>query len=401
MQISVIIPTYWTSIRPGVRCLEPDAIYDHPTPIETQSTLPRLLNSLKQTNISKKLLVITVITAMTHSALEKKVEEKVKEIISNYENDFNIKQFSASTLRKIISKEKRLAKLLSLYGYSNVRNLGLVIAQILNSDIIVFLDDDVIVNDKEYFRKAQEFIGTQIDNQFLGGIAGYYINESGSYYLKVDRRAWWRNWWPKEEKMNAAFKILKNRQRLVETTFAFGGSMVLHWKMFENIPFDPYITRGEDMDLLVNAKMFGYKFLLDTELKVLHLPGEEKKLWLEMRQDLYRFLYMREKILSQKHIKNIKKMPISYLEPYPGYFLHRMTPVKFALSSILSGVHSILRNDSEDFKAFVNNLIHIPFALKFAKKHALDYFGFRKKWAEVMPKIRKNEKLRKILNNLT
>lgn len=401
MQISVIIPTYWTSIRPEVQCLEPNAIYDHPTPIEMQSTLPRLLNSLKQTDIPKKLTVITVITAVTHSVLEKKAEEKVKEIISYYEDDFNIKQLSATTLRNLILEKESLARLLSLYGYSNVRNLGLAIAQVLNSDIIVFLDDDVIVNDKEYFRKAQEFIGSQIDNKLLGGISGYYTDEYGGYYLKFNRRAWWRGWWPKEEKMNMAFKILESRQRLVKTPFAFGGNMILHWKMFEKIPFDPYITRGEDMDLLINAKMFGFNFLLDTELRVLHLPGEGKKLWSEMRQDLYRFLYMREKILSQKHVENIRKISISYLEPYPGYFLHTMMPFRFTLSSILNCLHSVLIRDSEGCEAFASNPIHIPSALKFAKKHSLDYFRFQKKWMKIMPKLRGKKKLEKLLNDST
>ncbi|NIR86882.1 hypothetical protein GWO13_04615, partial [Candidatus Bathyarchaeota archaeon] len=67
--------------------------------------------------------------------------------LSNYKDHFDIEQFSASTLKKIKSEDQRLAQLLSLYGYSNVRNIGLVIAQILKSDILLFLDDDVVVND--------------------------------------------------------------------------------------------------------------------------------------------------------------------------------------------------------------------------------------------------------------
>jgi len=401
LQISVIIPTYWTSVRQEIRCLKQDAVYDHPTPIEEQGTLSRLLNSLKKTDMPKKSTIITVITAVTHQALEKKAEEKVKRILNSYESDFNVKQFSASTLKKIETEEKSLSKLLSLYGYSNVRNLGLATAQILNSDIIVFLDDDVIVNDREYFRKATEFIGKRIEKQLVGGIAGYYVNKDGNYYLDVDRNAWWRTGWHKEEKMNLAFKVIESKRRLVETTFAFGGNMILHRKMFEKIPFDPYITRGEDMDLLVNAKMLGFKFLLDTKLKVVHLPGKGKKLWTEMQQDLYRFLYMREKILSQKYVKNIRKLPISCLEPYPGYFLRATMPIKFALSSGLNSLHSFRKGGCESFRAFTRNLMHIPLAIKFAKEHALNYFKFQKKWAEIMPKLRECKKLKRILDGPT
>ncbi len=399
MQISVIIPTYWTSTKQEIQCLKQDAVYDHPTSIEGQGTLSRLLNSLKKTDIPKKSAIITIITAATHQALEKKAEEKVKEILCNYENYFNVNQFSASTLRKLTLKEKKLSRLLSFYGYSNVRNLGLATAQILNSDVLVFLDDDVIVNDKEYFHKAQEFIGDQINGQLIGGITGYYVDENGSYYLSVDRKAWWRTGWPKEEKMNLAFKVIESRRRLVETPFAFGGNMILHWKMFEKIPFDPYITRGEDMDFLVNAEMFGFKFLLDVKLNVVHIPGKGKKLWTEMQQDLYRFLYMREKLLSQKYVKKIRKLAISNFEPYPGYFLYALTPIRFSISSILNSLHSVMERDYEGFRNFTRNLAHIPSAIKFAKKHALYYFKFQRKWAEIMPEIRGNEELREILGN--
>lgn len=399
MQISVIIPTYWTSAKQKILCLKQHAVYDHPTPVESHGTLSRLLNSLRKADMRKKSTVVTIITAITHPVLEKRAEEKVKEILSSYENDFNLKQISASTLRKMIMKEESLSRLLSFYGYSNVRNLGLVIAQILNSDIVIFLDDDVIVNDKEYFYKAQEFVGSFVENQLLGGIAGYYIDENGNYHLKVDRKAWWKTGWRKEEKMNEAFKVIESGQRLVETTFAFGGNMVLHWKMFEKIPFDPYITRGEDMDLLVNAKMFGFKFLLDTKLKVLHLTGKGKKLWSEMRQDLYRFIYMREKLLSQGYVKDVNKLSIAGLEPYPGYFLHSWTPLRFVMSSCLNSLHSILEEKQEDFRKFTNNLMCIPSALKFAKKHRLSYFKFQRKWAETVPKLRGKITLKNILEN--
>ena len=392
-----MVPTYWTSVKQEILCLKQHAVYDHPTPVETQGTLSRLLNSLRETDMPKKSTVISIITAVTHPILEKIAEEKVREILSSYENDFNLKQISATTLKEIIAKEKSLSLLLGFYGYSNVRNLGLMIAQILNSDIVIFLDDDVIVNDKEYFHKAQEFVGSFAENRLIGGIAGYYVDENGNYYLKVDRKAWWKTGWQKEEKMNEAFKVIESEQRLVETTFAFGGNMVLHWKMFEKIPFDPYISRGEDMDLLVNAKMFGFKFLLDTKLKVLHLTGKGKKLWSEMRQDLYRFSYMREKILSQKYIKDVTKVPINSLEPYPGYFLHSNILLKFAVSSCLNSLHSILEGGQENFKEFTNNLIHIPSAFKFAKRHRLSYFKFQKKWAKVLPELRGNVKLKNLL----
>lgn len=401
MNISVVIPTYWTSTDVKIKNKTPDAVYDHPTPLESKSTLPRLLDNLKRSDLRQDSASITIVVATTHKALEEKAKERTREVLEGYKDDLNVTQFSASTLKEIVSEEKDLRDVLSLYGYSNIRNIGLATAQILESDTLVFLDDDVVILDPEYFAKTQDYVGQEIGDKVLGGIAGYYLNEDGDYHLNIDPRAWWAFWWPKEKKMNEAFAIIDSGQRLMETTFAFGGNMVLHWSMFETVPFDPYITRGEDMDLLVDAKMLGFKFMVDTKLRVLHLPGEGKKLWSEMRQDLHRFLYMREKLLHQKHVKNITRVPIRSLQPYPGHFLHVETCVKFAVSSWLAGLHSIHTGNWEDFREFSRNLLEIPNALDFATEHCLDYFRFQKKWATCIPRIRGNKCLGRILEETT
>ncbi len=399
MKISVVIPTYWTSTNAIIKHGTPDAIYDHPTPLESDGTLPRLLDSLKHTDLPGDSTTIIVIVAVTHKTLEQDAEEKTKEIISNYKDCFDIKQFFPSTLKKMYVTKENIGQLLSLYGYSNVRNAGLAAGQILKSDIIIFLDDDTIVNDQRYFRKVQKHVGKTIGSKLLGGVAGYYTNEWGNYYLRVDPEAWWKLCWPKEKKMNESFKVINSMHRLTETTFAFGGNMVLHWKMFERVPFDPYITRGEDMDLLVNAKMFGFKFMLDTKLRVLHLPGEGKRLWSEMRQDLRRFVYMREKMLSQKSVKDIEHVSIDSLKPYPGFFLGFGACFKFVTSSVLNSFHSLLRRDIENFSEFSRNIREIRSAVRFAKKHSLNYFKFQKKWATHIPKIRGHRDLGKILSS--
>ena len=400
MNLSVVIPTYWTSTDVKVKSKTPDAVYDHPTSLESKSTLQRLLDNLKRSDLPQDSATVALVVATTHEALEEKAEERTRAVLEAYKNDFRVIQFSASTLNEITSKEKDLGRVLKLYGYSNIRNIGLAIAQILKSDALVFLDDDVVIPDPDYFVKTQDYIGQKIGGKVLGGIAGYYLNEDGDYHLDVNPRAW-AVWWPKERKMNEAFEVIDSEERLVETTFAFGGNMVLHWSMFETVPFDPYITRGEDMDLLVDAKMLGFEFMVDTKLRVVHLPGKGKKLWSEMRQDLRRFLYMREKLLCQKEVKNISSVPIRSLEPYPGHFLHVGICFKFAVSSWLAGLHSIYTGDEEDFREFSRNLLEIPDALDFAAKHCLDYFRFQKKWATYIPRIRGNKRLGRILEDST
>ncbi len=396
MKICVIIPTYWTSSSPAIQRNAPDAIYDHPTPLESQTTLPRLLGSIKATDLPRESLKIFVIAAVTHQALEEKAGERADYIVGRYKDFFDIKLFSASTLRNICAKDTHLSQLLSFYGYSNIRNIGLATGQILESDIVIFLDDDVVINDKTYFVKASEHVGKNIGCKMLGGTAGYYIDQYGDYNLYVDPKAWWKLWWPKEKRMNKAFKIIENERRLTETTFAFGGNMVLYWKMFEKVPFDPYITRGEDMDLLVNAKLFGFKFMLDTQLRVIHLPGEGKAVWSEMRQDLFRFLYMRQKLLSQQHA-NDTGISIDSLSPYPGHFLRLGVCLKFGASSCLNCLHSFLGRDLESLREFALNFGLISSASRFAAEHSLGYFEFQRKWASYLPRLRGNRRLMKVL----
>lgn len=395
MRVSVVVPTYWTSVDPIIQVQNPDAVYDHPTPLESKgSTLPRLLSNLEESDLPEGATII-VIVATSHRALEDKARKKTQEILSDFKK-LNIVHFSASTLRRIGSQDQMLAKLLNSYGYSNIRNLGLAIAQILKSEILVFLDDDVLVKDPRYFHKVQEHIGNKREGALLGGVAGYYTDKSGRYYLDVSPRAWWKAGWPKEKRMNEAFEIIQSGERLLETTFAFGGNMVLHWNMFEKVPFDPYITRGEDMDLLVNAKLLGFEFMLDTRLSVIHLPGEGKSLWSEMRQDLYRFLYMRKKLLLQKE-KRFTDVSIRSLLPYPGYFLGVATPFRFALCSCLNSAHSILKGNLGNFKEFSQNIFHIADAFHFAGRNSLRYFGFQRLWATHIPRIRDNRDLRGVL----
>lgn len=400
MQISVIIPTYWTSTKDTLQRQVPDATYDHPTPVESSSTLPRLLDSLENTDLPTSATRITVIAAATHRTLEEKAKQRVKEILDRYRNRFEIGLFSASTLKRMTAEDRNLGSLLDFYGYSNIRNIGLAIAQTLGSDCLVFLDDDVVVDDQKYFTKIRESTGKSMGDSLVGGVAGYYTDRNGDYLLTVDPRAWWQTGWPKARKMNAAFAAINGRQRLTTTTFAFGGNMSLHWKMLERVPFDPYITRGEDMDLLVNARMFGFKFLLDPKLRVVHLPGEGKSQWSEMRQDLVRFLYMREKMLAQESVRHVKRVPISTLEPYPGHFLHSSLPLKFVISCCLNSLHAVQQGDLESFREFVRNTLQIPSAIRFARSHRLAYLRFQRKWANFMPRTRDSKRLRRVLESL-
>ena len=117
--------------------------------------------------------------------------------------------------------------------------------------------------------------------------------------------------------MNAAFeRIIGQEPRLKPTPFVFGGNMTLSLKALKQIPFDPRITRGEDIDFLLNARIDGVTFYLDRKLAITHLPpAYEQKEWKKVREDAIRFLYERKKV------RDHPQLTLQELQPYPGMFL--------------------------------------------------------------------------------
>ena len=90
--------------------------------------------------------------------------------------------------------------------------------------------------------------------------------------------------------------------------------MVIHQRLFEQVPYDPYITRGEDCDYLVNATHSGRNLLFDKRLVLAHLPPKRRLPYrLKFHQDIYRFAYLRRKLAALG-------MEAAGLDPYPGAF---------------------------------------------------------------------------------
>lgn len=383
----ITVPTYWTweegESHPG------EAIYDHPTPLDREGTLVRLLESLKI--IEGPEFSVLIITATTDPRLEGAAEAKVEEIIAPFKSSFPIAQFAASELALLQERLARLGfhqhqdqELVSLQGYGNVRNLQLIGAYLLGSQVIVGLDDDEVITDKDYLQKATEFIGREREGGFVGGVAGFYLDSEGSNKLPINERAEgsvniFRR---KNAIMNAAIESLEEKPgRLVETTFAFGGNMVLHRRLVERVPFDPYITRGEDIDYLINARLAGYRFFLDKELSVVHLPPPSGS---HLREDVIRFIYEREKLRLAKGLGlGARESPLApeSLDPYPGLFL-RDDLEEQAREALRE--HGLPESTVEDAK-------------RYAQEMAPRYFRFFEEWPRLMRALGSDEVLKRRL----
>ncbi|MDI6639921.1 MAG: hypothetical protein QMD78_03770 [Methanocellales archaeon] len=360
------IPTYWST-----REMPTQKLYDHPTPITEEGTLGRLLASL--TKIDSETLIFPV-------PLD--VEERVGKIVKGYE-DLDIKVFSSSDLARIREDlgnwgfPQNFIEQFKMSGYGRVRNMGLVMGAILGAENLILLDDDEVVLDGDFIEKATEFIGKRRNGKIIGGIAGYYIDENNAYMLE-ERTPWWKHLWNKERKMNEAFRIIESRERLNDTTFAFGGNMVVNKALFKKVPFDPWISRGEDIDFMLNAKFFGFDFLLDSQLRVKHLPPKPVSDVAKMRNDIYRFMYQREKL-------KLYDVSPSELDPYPGAFLKSDLGARAFITSMLLGIDALLRRDLSDVFAYIDNArSSLGEARKYAERNVKRYLKFQENWAKLM-----------------
>ena len=385
MKSVIVIPTYHSRVKPH----KEDLVYDHPTPLDEEGTLGRLLASLAVLKGSD--FQVIVISCPTNPSIGKEVKDKIDKMIEPYIKNYKILHFAYPDLLKFhkLAKEKaeyKYISYLSLEGYSNIRNMCLIIPHILQADVSILIDDDEVFEDPDFIKKALEFISK--DEIF--GIAGFYLQAHGGYKF-TRKKDWWKICWDNTAAMNKAFEIIDNPPRLKDTPFVFGGNMVIHKNMFTRVSFDPYISRGEDIDFLCNAKSKGFKFLLDNKLSIKHLPPKgQNPLWLKMREDIKRFIYMRFKLKKSGY-------PIKNTMPYPGYFLTNSLNSKIVITNIILALRAVFRGKIREAFKFLKNILLI---FKYRKKAVLDYRKFKEmenNWHDFMKWIAENRNILKTI----
>lgn len=319
----------------------------------------------------------------------------IEKLVKKFKKYYPIIQFNAFDLDCLKKKLKnKWFNQFHLEGYPNFRNVALILAVLSKAEIILFLDDDEIIKDKYLTRKAIEYIGKLYKGKMIGGISGYYLDRNGSYKVSYSLfKKWWNLSWNKFKYMNQTFeKLIESKKRLNKTAVALGGVMVLHRKMFEKVPFDPWITRGEDIDLVLNARLSGFNFLFDNQLFVTHLPCREKSFfWDEMRKDIFRFYYMRKKILYLIKTKRLKGITLKSFDPYPGCFLKWSVYFKAFFRAILMSLHSLFLLRFRDLKENLKNIkIALFDGLIYSSRHKNAYLDFQKEWVQNIKILKKS-----------
>ncbi|OYT43157.1 MAG: hypothetical protein B6U88_01770 [Candidatus Aenigmarchaeota archaeon ex4484_56] len=365
MKNLIVIPTYW-------RLPNRDNIdkFDHPAEINKKGTLPRLLKSFG--NCNEEILIVP-------APVCKKVEDKLDKIISNFEN-LNIDILRTKQYRKIINsiENKEFRKDMKIESYGNVKNIALLTGIIKKADNILFIDDDEIIVDKNFIKKSCEYIGKNINGNKILGKSGYYIDKNDNY-KSINKSPKWKKYWDKAEYLDEFYKKIRSRKRLHDTWIALGGNMIVNKELFFNVPFDPYIKRGEDIDYVFNAKYFKFKFVFDNKMVVKHIPPKTSDYWRKMRMDIYRFIYEREKL---------KYLNFSIKSKYPKVFLGDDLEYRIVATNIGYAKYSLKYGRKKEFEEGLKNIITaVKDAKEYAEKYARKYFRFQLNWTKFVNRL--------------
>lgn len=383
----MVIPSYWGR-KKDEEWRKTDTVYDHPTPLDKDGTLGRLLKSLSI--LENKDFTLFIIGVSTAQDIQEDVESKISSILKETGPQVKPLLFSYSHLAKIhqylTDKDKEEFKpLLQLNGYSNVRNLCVFLPHLLGSDIAVLIDDDEIIEDPRFMDKAREFIGQEKDGDKILAVAGYYINPDNDFLINKEIEPW-MTYWNKIDCMNRAFKkIVGKDPRLKETPFVFGGNMVVHRDLFTVVPFDPSITRGEDIDFLINTRMFGFKFFLDNQLSIKHdAPPKTHPIWQRFRGDILRFVFEKSKLGTQESLPDMMRIKAEDLDPYPGEFLKEDLEERILQSNIMMSIEYLREGDKDGaLECLVN--IHLAKSKSLPPENPFqNLLQFQKTWKDMM-----------------
>jgi len=402
MRTAVVIPTYWER-KKNIGFIEGDSVYDHPTPLDIEGTLGRALESMKK--LKNKNFKLIILVCPTSDEIEKEAEEKTEQIIKKVNLDVETYLFTLETLKKIkklignSDLEESVSSLLNIRGYANVRNMCLFASHILTSDIAILIDDDEIIENPDFIDMSQEFIGKRVYGETVYAVAGYYINKYGKYYDDVSMEPWMTYWNRFGSKRKAFDKIIGCSPRLKVTPFAFGGAIVLHKNLYQIVPFDPNICRGEDIDFLINAKMFGFDFFLDNKLSIKHFPPKKTHpIWKRIREDIFRFVYEKKKINSQYEVSNMRLVTAKDFFPYPGEFLTDELEDKIFKTNLLIALEYLSAGDVEACKESIKNIYFSNYEAIPKKDPFTTYRKIQRDWEELISFSLKNIKsLRRIM----
>ena len=315
----IVIPSYWSRTDDLVSVGDV-GIYDHSTPIS--KPLPELetcLQSLEQVRGVLRVIVLVVAPPTYAESARARVNT-----ICRAHPDLNPLVIGRNEAQQVMRAIDHVAPGLegepvSLRGYGAIRNMGLAVAAVLGHDVVVFLDDDEVALDENFLIDAVYGIGLETRQGLpIQAKSGYYINREGSPYADVNKPRWFDRWWSKREEFNEWMHGALTGTRISRSNYVCGGCFAIGAEAFCSVAFDPLITRGEDLDYLLNLRMHGFDVWFDNEWYVRHLPPEVPSYAARFLQNVYRWNYEVKKIAVANDRMGLRQVTADSLLPYPA-----------------------------------------------------------------------------------
>ncbi|MEF2560772.1 MAG: glycosyltransferase [Eggerthellaceae bacterium] len=390
MNPAVIIPTFYTT--PMRKRGEASSLYDHPTPLNSKGTLERCLASLQKVKGLGQVIILVAV----EGGVEAEAAAKVKDITDRFPQMHTL--IIAQEEASIISR--RLEQLsfgpqtdtIGLTGYAAVRNLGLVVAQVLGFDSVVFIDDDEVVEDEEFLEKAMYGLG-KLTKKGIPILAksGFYFNDEGTYYSKSQNR-WYNHFWQQGRAFNNWITKAMAGPRLSRSNHVCGGCLALHRETYRRLSFDPWIMRGEDMDYLLSLRMYGSDIWFDNQWSLTHLPPSDRNEGHRFYRDIFRWIYEYYKIEFSRAQIDLLQIKPSSLMPYPGPFLEPGITKRIKRTAFL---RSLVRPDKKAYREGAKAAAGE--ATDYAKINCTKYFEFQYTWSDIMVRMESDAGLRQAL----
>lgn len=385
----IVIPTYWTANE------EPAVIgevgtYDHATPIaKPVPELETCLDSLEQVRGVLRVIVLLVSPPSCADA----ARARVNGICSAHPNlnPLIIGNREAKIIENAIHvvAPKMEGETVSLRGYGAIRNMGLVVSAILGHDVVVFMDDDEIALDENFLVDAVYGLGLLTRQDLpVSAKSGYFFDRNDSCYADELNVPWCDRFWTKKKEFNDWMERAQQSTRISRSNYVCGGCFAIYADAFCHVAFDPYITRGEDMDYLFNLRMNGLDVWFDNQWAVRHLPPKTPSHAARFLQDVYRWTYEVEKLDVANHRIGLRRITSDSLEPYPSSWITPQIHKRIFLTSLLRAIAGSERSDY--FHIWLHSRTE---ARAWARRMSESYLSFQTYWPGMMSALWCNEPL--------
>ena len=309
MNPTIVIPSYWAGDPAELK--SPGA-YDHSSDLAAaRPELDRCLASLEQVRDLPRIIVLLVCP----QRLTDRIAERVQGVIDDHPS----LEVTLVTNREASVVMERVCQIapnvrgetVSLRGYGAIRNMGLACAAILGHDAVVFLDDDEVVLAPDFMEKALYGLGHETRQRLpILAKSGYFYNKAGSPLADTSKKNGITcRWWTKRIEFNRWMERALSGTRISRSNYVCGGCFAIHARAFKRVAFDPYITRGEDLDYLFNMRLSGMDVWFDNAWVVKHLPPHQVEESPRFMQNVYRWYYERAKLASASRRPEITSSP--------------------------------------------------------------------------------------------